>query len=277
LSLRGAYSFGLAKNTIDPGSTAGSTFANNQHSADPNNPGLGYSGYSQGHRVFAQASYTRSYFNFGATTVSAFWEARPSFTNFANNFSYVFSGDMNADGFSGNDLIYIPRDTSEMNFQQFSLPNGRVFTVDEQVAAFEAYIQQDDYLRSRRGQYAERGGAFLPMFNRMDLSIVQDVFRNIGGKRNAGQFRIDITNFGNLLNSDWGVSRRLVVPTTAANGAQILATPSTGLTDAQGRPLYRLAVVNNQLVAQSFQSNTSLSTQNSDVYQVMFSFRYTFN
>ncbi len=64
------------------------------------------------------------------------------------------------------------------------------------------------------------------MFNRMDLSITQDVFKNIGGKRNAGQFRFDITNFGNLLNHDWGVSQRTVASTTAANGAQILTTPS---------------------------------------------------
>ena len=87
-----------------------------------------------------------------------------------------------------------------------------MFTAAEQAAAFEAYIQQDPYLSKHRGEYAERGGLFLPMFNRMDLSMMQDVFRNIGGKRNSGQFRIDITNFGNLLNSDWGVIQRMVVP-----------------------------------------------------------------
>ena len=53
------------------------------------------------------------------------------------------------------------------------------------------------------------------MVKRMDLSITQDVFHNIAGKRNAGQFRIDFTNFGNLLNHNWGVSQRLVVPTHA--------------------------------------------------------------
>ena len=147
LSLRGAYSYGEAKNTIDPGSTAGSTFANNQISFDPNNPGLGYSGYSQGHRVFVQATYTKQYFGFGATTISAFWEAKPSFQNFASNVSYVFNGDMNGDGFAGNDLIYIPRDTGEMNFVTFTHTNGRVFTAADQATAFEAYIQQDPYLK----------------------------------------------------------------------------------------------------------------------------------
>ena len=72
----------------------------------------------------------------------------------------------------------------------------------------------------------------MPMMKRMDLSIMQDVFRNIGGKRNAGQFRIDFTNFGNLLNHNWGVSQRFIVPTTQANGAQLLTNP---VVDAQGR------------------------------------------
>ena len=183
---------------------------------------------------------------------------------------------MNGDGAAGNDLIYIPKNTSEMNFSPFTV-GSRTFTADEQAQAFEAYINQDKYLSKHRGEYATRGGVFYPMMKRMDLSLVQDVFKNIAGKRNAGQFRIDITNFGNLLNQNWGVSQRLVVPVTAANGAQILTNPAV---DAQGRATYRLAVANGQLVTKSFQSNTLLSsnqTSGSDVYQFMLSFRYSFN
>jgi hypothetical protein len=269
LTLRGAYSYGQSRNAIDAGSTAFSSFANNQHAADPNNPGLGRSGYTQGHRVFVNASYSKEYFSFGSTSVSVFWEARPSNQNFANVASYVFNGDMNGDGAAGNDLIYIPRDASEMNFVPFSA-GGRTFSAADQAAAFEAYIQQDPYLKNHRGEYAKRGGLNMAMFNRMDLSLVQDVFKNIRGKRNAAQVRLDIANFSNLLNRDWGVSKRLVLPTTGANGAQILtnATP-----DAQGRVSYRLAVVNNELIRSTFQGNTTLS----DVYQIMLSFRYSFN
>lgn len=269
LSLKGAYSYGEAKNTIDPGSTAFSSFAINQHASDPNNPGLGFSNGTQGHRVFVQASYTRSYFNFGATTISAFWEAQPSFQNFSRNASYVFAGDMNGDGGSGNDLIYIPKDRSEMNFVTFTA-GGRTFTAEQQAEAFEAYINQDTYLRTHRGQYAERGAVLLPMVKRMDLSITQDVFRNIGGQRNAGQFRIDFTNFGNFLNHNWGVGQSMVVPVTQANGAQLLTNAAA---DAQGRVSYRLAVVGGQLVTRSFQTTTSVY----DVYNFMLSFRYTFN
>ena len=97
------------------------------------------------------------------------------------------------------------------------------------------------------------------------------MFHNIGGKRNARQFRIDFTNFGNLLNHNWGVSQRLVVPITQANGAQILTNAAA---DAQGRASYRMAVVNNQLVTKTFQSDRHRCV---DVYQFMLSFRYSFN
>jgi hypothetical protein len=104
----------------------------------------------------------------------------------------------------------------------------------------------------------------------MDLSIMQDIFRNIGGKRNLGQIRLDINNFGNLLNSNWGVSERTVVSGTQANGIGILTNPAI---DAQGRVTYRMAVVNNQLPTRTFQTNTALT----DVYQFLLSFRYYFN
>ena len=271
LTMRGAYSHGDARNTIDPGSTALGSWSLNQTPADANNPGLGRSKSAQGHRVFVQSSYTRTYFGFGATTVSAFWEARPSTngSSFANTASYVFAGDMNGDGAAGNDLIYIPRNTSEMNFVAFAA-GGTTYTADQQAQAFEAYINQDAYLSKHRGEYAERGGLFYPMMKRMDLSLVQDVFRNLGGKRNAGQFRIDITNFGNMLNSNWGVSQRLVAPSTQAEGAQILTNPAV---DALGRVSYRLALANGQLINRSFQTNSNLG----DVYQFMLSFRYSFN
>ena len=128
---------------------------------------------------------------------------------------------------------------------------------------FEAYIQQDKYLRANRGKIAERGAVFLPLVKRADLSITQDVFRNIKGRRNAGQFRIDINNVGNMLNSNWGTGQRII-------RNNILTAPGV---DAQGRLNYRMQVVNNQLLTRSFEKTSGLA----DVYQFMLSFRYSFN
>ena len=172
---------------------------------------------------------------------------------------------MNGDSATANDLIYIPRDTSEMNFQPFG-----TFSAADQTAAFEAYIQQDSYLSTHRGQYAERGGVFFPMVSRLDLSLIQDIFHNIGGRRHSGQIRLDINNFGNLLNHDWGVGQAIIQN-------RILAPQGV---DAQGRPLYRLATVNTAsgpaLVSRTFQTTATLTNTSSDVYVMMLSFRYTF-
>ena len=101
---------------------------------------------------------------------------------------------------------------SEMNFQAFTRRHGRTFTAAEQAAAWDAYIAQDSYLSKHRGEYAERGGAFLPMVVQLDFSLAQDLFTDIGGRRNALQLRADFLNFGNLLNSDWGVGQRWSSP-----------------------------------------------------------------
>jgi hypothetical protein len=259
LSLRTAYSYGEAKNTIDPGSTANASWNSNPTPNDPNNPGLGFSTASPGHRFFLSASYTKQYFGFGATTISGFWESRAGNTF---NSSYIFAADANGDGGATNDLIYIPRDRSEMNFRQFTA-GGVTYTVAQQEEAFEAYIAQDKYLSKHRGEYAERNAVFLPFLHRLDFSLTQDVFKNIKGRRNAGQFRIDIQNAGNMINSDWGVGQRII-------RNNILTSPGV---DANGRLQYQMQVVNNQLVRSTFESTSGLA----DVYQFMLSFRYSFN
>ena len=98
-------------------------------------------------RRFLQASARRR--------LSAFWDSSSE----RATTSYIFAGDMNGDTRRGNDLIYIPRDKSEMNFAAFTPTTGMarsLFTADEQAAAWDAYIQQDPYLSEHRGEYAER-------------------------------------------------------------------------------------------------------------------------
>jgi hypothetical protein len=261
--VKAAYSYGEAKSTIDPGSIAFGSWNNNQHAGDPNNPGLGYSLNSPGHRIFAAGSYRTDLLRVGATTMALFWESRT-----IGNASYTYAGDINGDGGTSNDLIYIPRDISEMNFQTYTA-GGRTFTAQEQAAAWEAYIQQDRYLRANRGSYAERGAVFMPLIHRADVSIAQEIARNIGGARNGLQLRADILNFGNLLSNKWGVGQRfahtqpLIVPTAAQGGPA----------DAQGRAQYRLRAINGELMSQTFMRTASIG----DVYRIMFSLRYTFN
>lgn len=264
LFIKTAYNYGVAKNTIDPGSIASGSWNGNPQSNDPNNPGLSFSANSPGHRFFLATSYRKEYFRFGATTLSLFFQAA---TN--GNTSYTFAGDMNGDG-ATNDLIYIPRDISEMNFAQFTCPatacgTARIFTAAEQATAWEAFIQQDDYLNSHRGQYAQRNALFFPMVKRADLSIQQEIFTDFARRRNSLQVRADIVNVGNLLNKNWGTGQRIL----GGNG-QILTNPAV---DALGRSTYRLKVVNGELINKTFEPTAGRV----DVFEVQLGFRYTFN
>ncbi|HVD62161.1 MAG TPA: TonB-dependent receptor [Gemmatimonadaceae bacterium] len=263
LFIKAAYNYGVAKNTIDPGSIASGSWNGNAQSNDPNNPGLSYSANSPGSRFFLTSSYRKEYFSFGASTISFFFDAH---TN--GNTSYTYAGDLNGDG-ATNDLIYIPRDVSEMNFAQFSCAaslcgTARTVTPAEQATAWEAFIQQDEYLRKHRGEYAVRNAVFFPMVKRLDFSFAQEIFTDVVGKRNSLQLRADIVNFGNLLNKNWGVGQRIL----GGNG-QILTNPGV---DATGKANYRLKIVNQQFINSTFEPTAGRS----DVYEIRLGVNYNF-
>lgn len=258
LFAKGAYSYGEARNTIDPGSIASGSWQNNPHSRNGNLPGVGISSANQGHRVFGTFSYSKEYFKFGGTTVSMFFESRTG-----GNGSYIFSADMNNDG-GTNDLIYIPRDISEMNFEQYT-SSGTTFTAAQQATAWEAFIQQDAYLSKNRGKYAERGAVFLPFVHRADFSVAQDLFFKVKKTTQKFQVRMDILNFGNLLNKNWGVAK--------AFSSLSPLVPAASRVDGAGRALYRLRNFGSSLISSSY-----IPTANTgDVYRIQIGFRYIFN
>lgn len=255
------YTYGVSKNTVDAGSIASGSWTGNAISLDPNNPVAGYSQFSPGHRVFGAVSYSRDFFGFGPTSVSVYFEGRNAGSN-----SYVFSGDMNGDGALGNDLIYIPRDTSEMRFVSNRVIVGTdttIYTPAQQAVAWDAFISQDPYLSKHRGEYAQRNAIFLPMVYRADASISQDVGRSIAGRPNRVQIRLDILNVTNLIHNDWGVSQGLVT-------TQPLI--SAGV-DGNGAATYRLATSGGQLISQTFRKVVSTL----DVWRMQLGVRYMLN
>ncbi|MCF4101924.1 carboxypeptidase regulatory-like domain-containing protein [Gillisia sp. M10.2A] len=154
--------------------------------------------YGDKHRIVGQLN---KGFSYGKrkqwrTSIGAFYEYAQG-----GRFSYTYSGDINNDGSGLNDLIYIPTQ-ADLETYQFS---GTTQEQEAQRAVFNSYIQQDDYLKDRRGEYAEKYAALSPWKGRWDVKILQDYDILIGEKTNTIQLSLDILNFGNLLNSDWGV------------------------------------------------------------------------
>ncbi|MCB4797423.1 TonB-dependent receptor [Neotamlana laminarinivorans] len=171
----------------------GDAFAANPALGNVNDDVLAYSKYGDTHRFIGVASKKWNYGNDKwSTTISTFFEYAQG-----GRFNYTYGGDINGDGSSLNDLIYIPTATevTQMNFADAA-----------DAAAFESYIQQDDYLSDRRGEYAERYGALAPWRGKWDLKFLQDYKIKVSNdKTNTIQFSLDILNIGNLLSSDWGL------------------------------------------------------------------------
>ncbi|MFL0120306.1 carboxypeptidase regulatory-like domain-containing protein [Tenacibaculum maritimum] len=171
----------------------GDAFAFNPALGNVNNDVLANSKYGDKHRIIGVAS---KKFTYGAgkyaTTISTFFEYAQG-----GRFSYTYGGDINNDGARANDLLYVPTE-DEIALMQFSGAG--------QGEDFNAYISQDEYLNSRRGQYVERYGALSPWRGKWDLKLLQDFnFKVSESKENTIQFSVDVLNIGNLINSEWGL------------------------------------------------------------------------
>ena len=242
-----AYNYLNAKdvNSIEAEIT-GDAFDFNPTSGDANEDVLAYSKYGDTHRIIGVASKRFTFFgeNF-PTTFSTFFEYAQG-----GRFNYTYGGNINGDSsFQNNDLIYVPT-ASEVGQMQFSGPG--------QAQAFESFIQQDDYLSDNRGSYMERYGALSPWRSRWDVKLLQDFNFNVAGKTNTIQLSVDILNFGNLINSEWGV---VETPNT-------LNPLSIDSIDANNVPTFTF----NTDLQETFGSDTSLLSR----WQMQFGVRYIF-
>jgi hypothetical protein len=234
-----------------------------------NNPGLSYSNFNNPHRVIANISYRKEFLKGLATNVSAFYEGSNQ-----GRFSYTYSTDFNRDG-QTNDLIYVPKDPSEITFVPLTIavtnPDKTVTTTiyspQQQSDLFFKYIDQDNYLKNRKGQYAERNGVKLPWRNQVDLRITQEVFKNVGPSKNTFQFTVDILNFGNLLNSEWGNFKFVNNP-----GILVPQNVSALTTGGTTKPTFRMGAANNKPLETTFGNTQSIAS----TYFMQFGFRYNF-
>jgi hypothetical protein len=190
-----AYTYTIAKDiTANPGSAAFSAFTSNVAVGSLNDPGLSYSNFATPHKLIGNISYKLEYAQHFATTISLVYQGFQT-----GRWSYTYSNDLNGDG-NSSDLMYIPATANELEFADY-----KDMTADEQRNAFWNYINNNEYLSSHKGQYAERYGHVQPWIHRFDAKLLQDIFTNFGTDRKYTlQFSIDFLNLGNLLNDSWG-------------------------------------------------------------------------
>jgi hypothetical protein len=228
------YSFTNAKNALKSTEIASVLWQNQPVQGNPNRPEQSYSEFGQRHRIIGDASYVKRWSERFRTQLGVFVEIAEG-NRFAgaggNRYSFIYSGDVNGDGTGGNDLIYIPRDQNDIAIDDLVRNNVVVLTAAEQRTRLEAFIRQDKYLSTHRGQIAERFGLVNPWYSNVDLRIQQDVALGALGRQHGFQIGLDVMNVGNLINSDWGV-RKIADPSATS--------PLTFLNrfDTNGRPVF---------------------------------------
>ncbi|MFQ5746008.1 MAG: carboxypeptidase regulatory-like domain-containing protein [Gemmatimonadota bacterium] len=161
-----------------------SNFQFNEIGVDPNNPGSATSDFEIQHRIVADASYRVHYGDGWSTTLTAFYVGRSG-----RPFNWIYSGDANNDGRRSNDLIFVPATASDAIFDQGTF------------AQWDAFVSSDDGLAENRGRIVERNSSREPWVNQLDLRLAQ-VIPSVRGHNL--EITLDVVNFLNLLNSDWG-------------------------------------------------------------------------
>ena len=168
--------------------------------------------------------------------------------------SFMYTNDMNGDKLS-NDLMYIPANDNEIKFKS-----------EEDRAAFWRFVDQDDYLSSHKGQYAEAYAGRAPWLHRFDLRVAEDFEVKVAGTKQKFQASVDIINFGNMLNSHWGVPKNDAV----CNNGRILKYEGM---DAQKNPIFSMYKVNGKYPTQTYDTYMSYS----NCWSLQVGLKYFFN
>ena len=233
------YTYSEAKEiSANAGSSASSAWQASPTVDSPNQQSLSISNFALPHRVVANVSY-----NIKNTTIGVYYTG-----SHQGRFSYYYSNDVNGDGIA-NDLMYIPNVGETTKFANITSGSGAnavtLFTAAQQEAAFNQFIA-DNGLEKYRGQILPRNEFLLPWTNRVDIRIAQSLFTDMVQKGDKVQITLDVLNFGNLINSDWGIQDNNVSSYGAAilgrsgalspNPSFTMLREGTGLVSSPTRP-----------------------------------------
>lgn len=224
-NLFAAYTYGESKDLVNGVRNSMAANFNVNQAVFSNQPDLAYSNFDIRHRLVANANWVQT------------WnEQQHSFATLIFNgqsgspFSYIVAGDVDRDGSSRNDLVYVPTSSADIQFADIMEDDKITISAAEQWQQFNAFIEQDAYLSSLRGNYSERNGGRTPWNFNLDARLAhQWHFAN----SQQLELTLDIFNVLNLLSYKWG--KQYFVPNVSNSSYQLLELD--GVED--GQPIYQ--------------------------------------
>ena len=265
LNLSASYTYSKAKSYGDGvGDQVSSAYYNNRYSVNGNNDmELGYGTYVAPNRLLISASYKKDYGkNFGSEVGLIYEGMNMGYADgySCTRYTYQLTGNVVND-YGSNGLVYIPASREALDKWNFK-DNGK-YTAEQQKDDFWAYINQDDYLKNHKGEYAERGGAVMPWHHQLDFKFNQNFYLNLAGQKNTLQFGVDIKNLANLLNNSWGLYKTV-------NNTKLLKY-TAGKDGAAGS--FQFQKNGKDVLSKTYTNLTSFNS----TYSIQFSIRYIFN
>jgi hypothetical protein len=267
LGVNASYTRQTAVDATINGSTAFTMWGARPTSTNPNNFEAGFSNNYLPHRIIASVNYGKEFFKNTRTSIGLLYEASPNSPQ--ASLSYTYAGDLNNDGFNGNDLIFVPADASQIKLVNASAVGGvaDTRTQAELWSQLDAFISNNPYLSTRRGEFAERQALVLPWVHRADLNFTHDFYIKVKESKHTLRFTADIYNFTNFISKDLGIQQ---IPTTM--------TPLNFVRlDADGKtPVFSFPYLdgrNKVPFTDSFRDNVGFGSR----YQIQLGVRYLFN
>lgn len=260
LFISGAYTYGQSKDVFNGiRNSMESNWQLNQ-ALNPNNPQLANSNFDIRHRIVVNVSYRKVWNKVLVSTLSLFTSAQSG-----SPFTYGIVNNSVQGTPQQVSLAYIPRKEDAVNFFQDQLINGQVVTAGAQAAAFNAYVDGNEYLRTRRGDFTERNMGRTPWNVQADLHFAQE-FHFPALKTHYITFTADIVNLTSMISKNWGT--QYFSPNTFNSTASVGLTPSLfpPAQNKEGYPVYTFIDPGKPYAIDYFGSR----------YQIQLGLRYTF-
>ncbi|MGH7607475.1 MAG: hypothetical protein ACREME_09050, partial [Gemmatimonadales bacterium] len=220
--------------------------------------------FSRPHRLLAYGTYTLPWS--GLTDITVYYERSSGVP-----FTLVASGDLNGDGYNGNDPIYIPRDATDPSEMQIGSGFDEGFTQDPVAAqAFDRFIGALDCLDRQRGRIMERNSCRSPTQHRLDLSIRQAIPDFQG---HSLSLQLDFFNFLNLLNDDWGQIKLPTLSPVFNDQRALIQTNRNSGPLSQSIPTF---IFDSELYDPATGAPLPFEGRAGSVYQIQLTLRYAF-
>jgi hypothetical protein len=191
---------------------------------NPNEETAGNSAYLIKDRINASVNWSKAFVGSYKTTFGLFYEGRTG-----KPYSWTYGNDMNGDGISGNDLMYIPKgpQSGEVVFA------GDTATNHANEDRFWSIVNANGELSSAKGGVVARNSSFSPFVHNFDVRVSQEVPGF--APKHKGVISFDILNVGNLINKEWG---RIDEIGFSSAGGQRRTFVSYGGINAAGQTVY---------------------------------------